>query len=90
MRPKTSCADEVHAYEARPPKVITRFLGQLECLLVPAPLVRVIVPGLLPIDFGWQQQRALRMPRLLKAVALATAGRVSHPADLRLVPHPVP
>ena len=52
--------------------------------------VRVIVPGLLPIDFGWHQQRALRMPRLLEAAARATAGRVSHPADLRLVPHPFP
>lgn len=26
--------------------------------------VKAVVPGLLPIDFGWSNQRALRMPRL--------------------------
>jgi ribosomal protein S12 methylthiotransferase accessory factor len=42
--------------------------------------VRVVVPGLLPMDFGWSRQRALRMPRL----------RATGPGDgaLRLVPHP--
>jgi ribosomal protein S12 methylthiotransferase accessory factor len=30
--------------------------------------VNVIVPGLLPIDFGWSRQRALAMPRLRCAV----------------------
>jgi ribosomal protein S12 methylthiotransferase accessory factor len=49
----------------------------------------VIVPGLLPLDFGWSRQRALRMPRLLSAGRRAgwrdtdlTGG------DLHLVPHP--
>jgi ribosomal protein S12 methylthiotransferase accessory factor len=41
--------------------------------------VRVVVPGLLPIDFGWSRQRALRMPRLLASTD-----------QLRLVPHPFP
>jgi ribosomal protein S12 methylthiotransferase accessory factor len=51
----------------------------------------VIVPGLLPLDFGWSRQRALRMPRLL------TAGRRAGwrdddltQAGLHLVPHPFP
>lgn len=46
--------------------------------------VRVVVPGLLPIDFGWARQRALRMPRLLGA-----AGS-PEPSALRHVPHPFP
>jgi ribosomal protein S12 methylthiotransferase accessory factor len=52
--------------------------------------VRTIVPGLLPIESGWCQQRALRLPRLLAAASRATAAQVSQTADLRLVPHPVP
>ncbi len=51
----------------------------------------VLVPGLLPIDFGWSRQRALRMPRLLSAYRRAgwrTADLT--PADLHLVPHPFP
>lgn len=43
--------------------------------------VATIVPGLLPLDFGWRRQRALRMPRLLDHLA----GRPP-----RLVPHPFP
>jgi ribosomal protein S12 methylthiotransferase accessory factor len=53
--------------------------------------VRVIVPGLLPIDFGWSRQRALTMPRLL--TAYRQAGWREHdlaPGDLHLVPHPFP
>ncbi|WP_127503865.1 TOMM precursor leader peptide-binding protein [Actinoplanes solisilvae] len=48
--------------------------------------VCTIVPGLLPIDFGWRRQRAPHMPRLRTAPAAAgfTVG------DLRLVPHPFP
>ncbi len=38
----------------------------------------VLVPGLLPIDFGWQRQRAPRMPRLLAT------------GPPHLVPHPFP
>jgi ribosomal protein S12 methylthiotransferase accessory factor len=43
--------------------------------------VRVIVPGLLPIDFGWTRQRALGMPRLHDAVRRRGGA-------LRRVPHP--
>ncbi|HST67804.1 MAG TPA: TOMM precursor leader peptide-binding protein, partial [Mycobacteriales bacterium] len=51
----------------------------------------VLVPGLLPIDFGWRRQRALRMPRL--RTALREAGRRPcdlDPAELNLAPHPFP
>lgn len=50
-----------------------------------------IVPGLLPIDFGWVRQRALRMPRMF--TAYRRAGWRSDdltPADLHRVPHPFP
>ncbi|RIV40367.1 TOMM precursor leader peptide-binding protein [Micromonospora radicis] len=53
--------------------------------------VRVLVPGLLPIDFGWARQRAPHLPRM--RTALATAGLRDHHlevADLHLVPHPFP
>lgn len=53
--------------------------------------VSVMVPGLLPIDFGWQRQRALHMPRL--RTALRESGRLDrdlHPADLNPAPHPFP
>ncbi len=53
--------------------------------------VCTIVPGLLPIDFGWSRQRALTMPRL--RTAQRRAGL--RPDDLRedeirRVPHPFP
>jgi ribosomal protein S12 methylthiotransferase accessory factor len=51
----------------------------------------VLAPGLLPIDFGWQRQRALRLPRM--RTALRRAGLRDHdlePADLNPVPHPFP
>lgn len=53
--------------------------------------VSAVVPGLLPLDFGWSRQRALRMPRM--RTALRTAGR--RPEDLpeaetRAAPHPFP
>ncbi|WP_042377838.1 TOMM precursor leader peptide-binding protein [Streptacidiphilus melanogenes] len=44
--------------------------------------VRVIAPGLLPMDFGWSRQRALHLPRL----RTARPGAPDRP--LRLVPHP--
>lgn len=53
--------------------------------------VCTLAPGLLPIDFGWSRQRALRMPRL--RTAFRTAGlRADDLADheLRVVPHPFP
>ena len=43
--------------------------------------VRVLVPGLLPIDFGWSRQRALTLPRFLDSTP---------PQTRRLVPHPFP
>ncbi|SCF28814.1 ribosomal protein S12 methylthiotransferase accessory factor [Micromonospora matsumotoense] len=51
----------------------------------------VTVPGLLPIDFGWQRQRALNMPRL--RTAHHRAGLVDHDLrddEIHLVPHPYP
>ena len=53
--------------------------------------MRVIVPGLLPIDFGWSRQRVLTMPRLLTAYRQA-GWRATDltTADLHLVPHPFP
>ncbi|WP_103500646.1 MULTISPECIES: TOMM precursor leader peptide-binding protein [unclassified Streptomyces] len=53
--------------------------------------VSVMVPGLLPIDFGWSRQRALRMPRM--RTALRAAGlreRELEPDDLNPAPHPFP
>ncbi|MFF5705108.1 TOMM precursor leader peptide-binding protein [Streptomyces sp. NPDC012794] len=53
--------------------------------------VSVLVPGLLPIDFGWSRQRALGMPRM--RTALREAGlreRDLEPADLNPAPHPFP
>ncbi|MCX4676636.1 TOMM precursor leader peptide-binding protein [Streptomyces sp. NBC_01433] len=53
--------------------------------------VSVIVPGLLPIDFGWSRQRALGMPRLRTALREAglRAGDLTD-ADLNPAPHPFP
>ena len=54
--------------------------------------VKVLVPGLVPIDFGWHHQRALRMPRTRERAAhyrsrhrLAAPRRTPAP-----VPHPFP
>lgn len=53
--------------------------------------VCTIVPGLLPIDFGWARQRALEMPRLRTAPQRAGwSPRPLTDADLRRVPHPFP
>ncbi|WP_374117377.1 TOMM precursor leader peptide-binding protein [Streptomyces sp. RKAG293] len=53
--------------------------------------VCTLVPGLLPIDFGWTRQRALNMPRLRSAFRRAGL-RDTDLADgeLRRVPHPFP
>jgi ribosomal protein S12 methylthiotransferase accessory factor len=51
----------------------------------------VIVPGLVPIDFGWSRQRALLMPRT--RTALHEAGLAPGPLgpdDLNPAPHPFP
>ncbi|WP_254878405.1 TOMM precursor leader peptide-binding protein [Streptomyces sp. NA04227] len=53
--------------------------------------VSVLVPGLLPIDFGWSRQRARHLPRM--RTALHTAGlrdRELLPEDLNPAPHPFP
>lgn len=51
----------------------------------------VIVPGLVPIDFGWSRQRVLTMPRLRTAPRLAgLVDRDLTDDDLNLVPHPFP
>ncbi|MFD8968314.1 TOMM precursor leader peptide-binding protein [Streptomyces sp. NPDC059568] len=53
--------------------------------------VATIVPGLLPIDFGWSRQRAPLMPRLRTAAwrgGLRT-GELTE-AEIRMVPHPFP
>jgi ribosomal protein S12 methylthiotransferase accessory factor len=53
--------------------------------------VRVIAPGLLPIDFGWAMQRALGLPRMLTALRRAGLRAADlTPAELHLVPHPFP
>lgn len=53
--------------------------------------VSVLVPGLLPIDFGWTRQRALGMPRLRTALREAgLADRDLTDADLNPAPHPFP
>jgi len=63
--------------------------------------VNVIVPGLLPIDFGWSRQRALTMPRLHTALrahlgrepgeAGASETDIDHVLrPLNLAPHPFP
>ncbi|WP_079023604.1 TOMM precursor leader peptide-binding protein [Streptomyces odonnellii] len=53
--------------------------------------VATIVPGLLPIDFGWTRQRAPRMPRLRTAAHRAglRTTELTEP-EIRMVPHPFP
>ncbi|MEE4542660.1 TOMM precursor leader peptide-binding protein [Streptomyces sp. V4-01] len=51
----------------------------------------VIVPGLLPIDFGWSRQRARHMTRTRLALREAgIAERELTAADLNPAPHPFP
>ncbi|MEU3947750.1 TOMM precursor leader peptide-binding protein [Streptomyces sp. NPDC029526] len=53
--------------------------------------VKVLVPGLLPLDFGWSRQRARHLPRMF--TALREAGLRPDdltPADLNPGPHPFP
>ena len=53
--------------------------------------VCTIVPGLLPIDFGWSRQRALRLPRLRQAFRRAGLRTTDlGDSELRRVPHPFP
>ncbi|MFD7898729.1 TOMM precursor leader peptide-binding protein [Streptomyces sp. NPDC059743] len=53
--------------------------------------VATIVPGLLPIDFGWSRQRAPLMPRLRTAARRGglRTGELTE-AEIRMVPHPFP
>ncbi|MFJ7492982.1 TOMM precursor leader peptide-binding protein [Streptomyces sp. NPDC097727] len=53
--------------------------------------VATLVPGFLPLDFGWTRQRALLMPRL--RTALRAAGRRGDDlpeSAIKCVPHPFP
>ena len=53
--------------------------------------VKVIAPGLVPIDFGWRQQRARYLPRVrtaLREAGLATADLP--PSRINPAPHPFP
>ncbi|MFF2960392.1 TOMM precursor leader peptide-binding protein [Streptomyces sp. NPDC057963] len=53
--------------------------------------VATVVPGFLPLDFGWTRQRALLMPRL--RTALRAAGRRDGDlpeSAIKRVPHPFP
>ncbi|MEU6018603.1 TOMM precursor leader peptide-binding protein [Streptomyces sp. NPDC047515] len=53
--------------------------------------VATLVPGFLPLDFGWTRQRALLMPRL--RTALRVAGRRADDlpeSAVKRVPHPFP
>jgi ribosomal protein S12 methylthiotransferase accessory factor len=53
--------------------------------------VCVIVPGLLPIDFGWHKQRVLHMPRLRTAPRRAGLREQElRTEDIHFVPHPFP
>ncbi|MFJ5881753.1 TOMM precursor leader peptide-binding protein [Kitasatospora cineracea] len=53
--------------------------------------VCTLVPGLLPIDFGWSRQRALHLPRLRTAQRRGGLRDTDlTDAELRLVPHPFP
>lgn len=53
--------------------------------------VATIVPGLLPIDFGWSRQRALTMPRLRTALRRGGLRADDLPEEeVRRVPHPFP
>ncbi|MFD5565652.1 TOMM precursor leader peptide-binding protein [Kitasatospora griseola] len=53
--------------------------------------VSTLVPGLLPIDFGWTRQRALQLPRLRTALRRGGLRATDLAEDeLRLVPHPFP
>ncbi|MFC9431340.1 TOMM precursor leader peptide-binding protein [Streptomyces sp. NPDC056987] len=53
--------------------------------------VATLVPGLLPIDFGWSRQRAPGMPRLRTAAHRAgLRDRELTEREIRLVPHPFP
>ncbi|MEV8532420.1 TOMM precursor leader peptide-binding protein [Streptomyces sp. NPDC051211] len=53
--------------------------------------VCALVPGLLPIDFGWARQRAPYLPRLRTAARRAgLRDQDLTDADIRMVPHPFP
>ncbi|MFY1632143.1 TOMM precursor leader peptide-binding protein [Solwaraspora sp. WMMB335] len=53
--------------------------------------VKVIVPGLVPIDFGWQRQRAPLLPRTRTALhAAGLRDRDLRPEEIHAVPHPFP
>jgi ribosomal protein S12 methylthiotransferase accessory factor len=58
---------------------------------IPIRTASVVIPGLLPIDFGWSRQRALHMPRT--RTVLNRVGWLDHDleaAELNRAPHPFP
>ncbi len=53
--------------------------------------VATVVPGLVPLDFGWEKQRALHLPRMFSAFRRAgwrTTDLLE--SELHRVPHPFP
>jgi ribosomal protein S12 methylthiotransferase accessory factor len=50
--------------------------------------VKIIVPGLVPIDFGWDKQRALSNPRVLVRERLQR--NISATKKFKPIPHPFP
>ncbi|MEU2712512.1 TOMM precursor leader peptide-binding protein [Streptomyces sp. NPDC007205] len=53
--------------------------------------VATVVPGLLPLDFGWARQRARHMPRMFTAHRRAGLRDTDlTQADLTPIPHPFP
>lgn len=53
--------------------------------------VRVIVPGLLPMDFGWERDRVLDLPRLRTVPRTAGYRQTDFLLDAqKIVPHPFP
>ncbi|MHB9848146.1 TOMM precursor leader peptide-binding protein [Streptomyces krungchingensis] len=53
--------------------------------------VKVLVPGLVPIDFGWRRQRGPTMPRVRSALREAGLRDADlAPQDLNPAPHPFP
>jgi len=61
-----------------------------EQLLLDLKTVRVIVPGLAPIDFGFPRNRAAGLPRLFSAPLAAGLKPFDNDEGLNPLPHPFP
>jgi ribosomal protein S12 methylthiotransferase accessory factor len=58
-------------------------------------VARVLVPGLVPIDFGWGRHRVCGLPRMLSVPRQQPRNAASNPGDfglqhINLTPHPFP